>query len=315
MGTPQNSRSDDDLDTFLLHHLAEVRPPDSHAHVVDPLVLRDLETLVARAIARHDGTELRAFITRRTVVSARSDDARAVWLDRFELSAVLRQVIHALKHSAVAERAEVRELLEAARSTSMAPRDVSEAAFGRLVSRAEMLDRLLTSLPMPEVIMRQVGLIASALESLDRFDFCSKHHPRDESDDDLTHDVPDDRLVRDCLACVVVPECRGSVTYGVDRSFLESAEIFPRPKDATSVEAWELFCRWPGLASPPRVAEGKDIIAAAQRVIQRGDEIEADRALDPRLRACFLKSLESYLGWLRFAVENRYAVVEWVMGP
>jgi hypothetical protein len=283
-----------------------LKPALNHSYVVDVVVLRDLQRVVVRAIARRDGSELREFVMSRRAAYGSLIDAETIRLEPKQLVTALSD-IGVLERSTIAARPEARDLLAAARTTDTHSRDVCRSAFERLVPRAERLRRFMHLKAPDFLIMSEVKLVSQALGALDRFDFTMRS-----SADSEPPTLDDEDLVEAALACSYVADSDRSVGLGVARPFLRAPELFPRPSDIELIPGWERFCGSVPYISPPRLVWGAGIAATARRVIAFRQFVEQDLTVDGREKEEFLRDLGQYIAWLNFATRNRHAVVEWV---
>jgi hypothetical protein len=286
------------------------------AIVVDPVVLRELEALVARAITAQDGDALREFVASRKQAYAGLEDAEATWLDADAVAKVLAEIGKLPRSSHDDSPAGLR-LLELARTTSTRPRYVSKYPYERLLRSAGRLARLVELKAPPRVVEADMSRALGCLESLDTFDYAVRALESEEA-----ARIEDRDVVDACLWEGYVPGTERVPGYpnigtrrengALSRCFVKGRVLFPKPNGVEKLALWARFCGDFSTDTPPRVAVGRDIVHAMQGVMALNFAVGKDKALSVRKRQHVAEMLTDYAWCLKSAHEGGHSVVEWM---
>jgi hypothetical protein len=284
-----------------------VSSPFHDAYIVDRVVLRELEALVARAIGLGDGSLLRDFLQSRRDAYGRLHDIESTPLEPPALINALAQIGSIERYAD--NHPEARQLLQAARMTSTRPRDVAKGALASLVKRAQRLQRLVQLAAPAPILMREVAMVADALGALDSFDFSVRETRRSDEEPEA-----DGSLVYECLREIHAADTESiGAALWCGRVFVEGPELFPRPTVLADLARWERFCGSLPRETPPRAATGQELVAVARRVATYRRDVEQDPDLTPKDRDRALTALDYYADGLTLAGQQGHAVIEWLL--
>jgi hypothetical protein len=278
------------------------------AFIVDLVVLRELQTLVARAMATQDAAELHEFETSRAAAYTRLKDAHATMLDADVMTTALAHIA-TLTRSPLRDDPEAKRLLELARTVSTRPRYVSKQAYAPLPERAARLKSLIELNAPPNIMQGDVRLILRCLTSLDRFDYLARLQEgrgREPTEDASLAEV--------CLGLTYVADTKpiGMRDLGAKKSFaFVGEEVFPKPAGGEALASWSRFCGSFSPDSSPRVVAELGVAYTMKAVMMFKDEGLAKCGLSARKRKRTEEALIDYAWALKTAHENGQAVVEW----
>jgi len=283
-------------------------PSEIHrALIVDPVVLRELEGLLAVALSTGDGTALRDFERSRRAAYARLRDARQTWLDPAVLVKALAD-IGALARSPLRKTPKGERLLALSRTFATRARYVGKDAYQCLPTRAARLRKLI-NLQAPDTFLEnEVRMVLDALDALDQFDFAVR------SMGDGVGRLHDHELADACLCRTYVAgtEPIGTGDTRLSRRFVEGPEVFPRPTGLHDLASWMRFCG--SLAGkPPRIAVGYEIVETVRRIESSWRQVAEDPARTAEERTQIGKALIRYAKGLNRARMEGNAVVEWLV--